>query len=279
MADRLYTELTHDKAYNLADVLSASAARQNLGITNLGSGQIITESERTVVANALTGVANSGTEGVGVFSEVSSAIAQLRKLQAGDNVTISVNSTTGAIEISAVAGGDSHNLGWYADLAALQTAYPTGTNGDYAICGDEDAFYVWDSDTTAWVQTSTTATIATQIHNATAKGTLADNDEFALVDSEASNVIKKITWANIKSLISTFVGIILGTAAYEDVGTTAGDVVQLDTSAKLPAVDASNLTNVPYNPTSTSNGYGTRTVSTSDPSGGSNGDIWLKIES
>jgi len=31
--------------------------------------------------------------------------------------------------------------------------------------------------------------------------------------------------------------------------------------------------------TSTSNGYGTRTVSTSDPSGGVNGDIWYKVES
>ena len=31
--------------------------------------------------------------------------------------------------------------------------------------------------------------------------------------------------------------------------------------------------------TSTSNGYGTRTVSTSDPSGGSNGDIWYKVSS
>ena len=31
--------------------------------------------------------------------------------------------------------------------------------------------------------------------------------------------------------------------------------------------------------TSTSNGYGTRTVSTSDPSGGSDGDIWYKVSS
>lgn len=36
-----------------------------------------------------------------------------------------------------------------------------------------------------------------------------------------------------------------GTAAAEDVGTSAGDVVQLDGSAKLPAVDGSQLTNLP----------------------------------
>ena len=37
----------------------------------------------------------------------------------------------------------------------------------------------------------------------------------------------------------------LGTAAVEDVGTSAGNVVQLDGTAKLPAVDGSQLTNLP----------------------------------
>jgi hypothetical protein len=37
----------------------------------------------------------------------------------------------------------------------------------------------------------------------------------------------------------------LGTAATQDVGTTANDVVQLDGSARLPAVDGSQLTNLP----------------------------------
>ncbi len=36
----------------------------------------------------------------------------------------------------------------------------------------------------------------------------------------------------------------LGTAAYEDVGTSANNVVQLNGSAKLPAVDGSQLTNL-----------------------------------
>lgn len=37
----------------------------------------------------------------------------------------------------------------------------------------------------------------------------------------------------------------LGSAAVEDVGTSAGDVPQLDGSARLPAVDGSQLTNLP----------------------------------
>lgn len=49
--------------------------------------------------------------------------------------------------------GDPHNLGWYATLEALQTAHPTGTDGDWAIIGATDTVWVWDSDTTAWVDT------------------------------------------------------------------------------------------------------------------------------
>ena len=37
----------------------------------------------------------------------------------------------------------------------------------------------------------------------------------------------------------------LGTAATQDVGTSASNVVQLDGTAKLPAVDGSQLTNLP----------------------------------
>ncbi len=45
----------------------------------------------------------------------------------------------------------------------------------------------------------------------------------------------------------------LGTAAVEDVGTTANDLVQLDGTAKLPAVDGSQLTNLPSAPVTSVN--------------------------
>jgi hypothetical protein len=45
----------------------------------------------------------------------------------------------------------------------------------------------------------------------------------------------------------------LGTAAVEDVGTTANDLVQLDGAAKLPAVDGSQLTNLPSAPVTSVN--------------------------
>lgn len=44
-------------------------------------------------------------------------------------------------------------LGWYADADQLKAAYPTGTNGQWAIIGSTDTIWTWDSDSGAWVDT------------------------------------------------------------------------------------------------------------------------------
>ena len=49
------------------------------------------------------------------------------------------------------SGGDQHNLGYYATLADLQTAHPTAEAGDWAIVGTTDTVWIWDEDTSAWV--------------------------------------------------------------------------------------------------------------------------------
>jgi hypothetical protein len=45
---------------------------------------------------------------------------------------------------------------------------------------------------------TTVTTVGAAIHAATAKTTLADNDTLPLTDSAAANVMKKITWANLR---------------------------------------------------------------------------------
>ena len=50
-------------------------------------------------------------------------------------------------------GGDQHNLGWYETPTALRTAHATAEDGDWAIVGSTDTVWVWDSDTTDWVDT------------------------------------------------------------------------------------------------------------------------------
>lgn len=46
--------------------------------------------------------------------------------------------------------------------------------------------------------------IAPGTHAATGKTTPVDDDELPLVDSEASNVLKKLTWANLKATLKTY---------------------------------------------------------------------------
>lgn len=43
------------------------------------------------------------------------------------------------------------SLGYFATPQALQSAHPTGQNGQWAIIGSTDSIWVWDSDTSAWV--------------------------------------------------------------------------------------------------------------------------------
>ena len=46
--------------------------------------------------------------------------------------------------------------------------------------------------------------IASTIHGATAKTTPVDADEVGLIDSAASNVLKKLTWSNIKATLKSY---------------------------------------------------------------------------
>ena len=60
-----------------------------------------------------------------------------------------------AVRVVGAGGGDSHNLGYFATPEALNEAYPIGEEGDYAIVGSTDTVWIWDSGTSAWVDTDT----------------------------------------------------------------------------------------------------------------------------
>lgn len=58
-------------------------------------------------------------------------------------------------------------------------------------------------------------------------------------------MVKSANLSDVTSVSSARTNLGLGTAAVIDVGTTANKIVQLDGSAKLPAIDGSQLTNLP----------------------------------
>jgi len=61
--------------------------------------------------------------------------------------------------------------------------------------------YVWDG--SGWLQIQD-SNVASQIHASSAKATPHDNDEIGIVDTEASNALKKLTWSANKSALKTY---------------------------------------------------------------------------
>ena len=51
----------------------------------------------------------------------------------------------------ASGGASGHEKGFFADEAALVSAWPTAEAGDWAILGSTDSIWLWDTDTNAWV--------------------------------------------------------------------------------------------------------------------------------
>ncbi len=66
--------------------------------------------------------------------------------------------TNGKLALRVTGSGsssDSHNKGYYATQTALEEAYPTAEAGDWAIVGATDTVWIWDEDTSAWVDSDT----------------------------------------------------------------------------------------------------------------------------
>jgi len=85
-------------------------------------------------------------------------------------------------------GGDQHNLGWYATESALTTAHATATDGDWAIVGATDTVWVWDTDTSAWVDTDTKGQV-TSVNGQTGAVTIGANDVLPTQTGHSGHVL------------------------------------------------------------------------------------------
>lgn len=61
---------------------------------------------------------------------------------------------------------DSANKGYFPNEAALVAAYPAGEPGWYAINGDTDTVWIWDDNTSAWIDT-TNSGLVTSVNSQT----------------------------------------------------------------------------------------------------------------
>ena len=193
----------------------------------------------------------------------------------------SVNTLTGAVVVSgndlvadhtavnytaANANVDGHLSGIDTKFGTLGTA-STASTSDFlastaglddlsnvaytAGAGIDNYVLTYDHASTSWGAEASGSAPVTSVNTLTGAVVVSGDDIAA--DHTASNYTA--TNANIDghlSGIDTKFGT-LGTAAVQDVGTTANDVVQLDGTAKLPAVDGSQLTNLPSAPVTSVN--------------------------
>jgi hypothetical protein len=134
--------------------------------------------------------------------------------------------------------------------------------------------------------------VASSIHGAAGKTTPVDADELGLIDSAASNVLKKLTWANLKAALSAIfvtgpasstdgrpalfdgttgkllkqASAALGDAAYKNTGTTTGTLAAGDDSRITGAAQKAGNQNLTGGFTTDEYDNGTKTTGTFTPS-------------
>ncbi len=77
--------------------------------------------------------------------------------------------------------------------------------------------------------------VGAAIHGATAKTTMVDADEVAIIDSAASNVLKRITWANLKATLVTYFNTLYNNYVHPN---HSGDVTSAGDGAQTIAANA-----------------------------------------
>ena len=158
--------------------------------------------------------------------------AKIDKVDNTDAVT-SVAGRTGAVVLSSadISGlATVATSGAYSDLSGTPTLATVATTGAYSdLSGTPTLATV--ATTGAYSDLSGTPTLAT-VATTGAYSDLSGTPTLATVATTGA-------YSDLSGTPT------LGTASAEDVGTSAGNVVQLDGTAKLPAVDGSQLLNLP----------------------------------
>ena len=200
-----------DKATNVTAINDTGIADGEIAVFNLTNKDIRT-SDKTLPSGAVVGttdtqalsnktltspVINTGVSGTAILDEDNMASNSATKL---------------ATQQSIKAYVDSKGYTWKGEWATSTTYAVNDTveyNGSGYICivAHTSGTFATDLSAGKWemfVDGVSADSIASTIHGATAKTTPVDADEVGLIDSAASNVLKKLTWSNIKATLKSY---------------------------------------------------------------------------
>ena len=77
--------------------------------------------------------------------------------------------------------------GWFVNVTALRAAYPTGTDGEWAILGSTDSIWVWDADSSDWINSHKTTDLSDYYTKESADG------RFLQIDGDGAAVTVPFT--------------------------------------------------------------------------------------
>jgi len=286
-----YNTTTYSLSANDTIYVSATTAGALTNTAPTGESNLIQNIGRVVRADASAGIIKVGGAGrsnatpnlndgkifLGNASNqaVSTALSSINLTSFNDDLTYpvtSVNTLTGAVVVSgndvaadhtavnytaANANVDGHFSGVDTKLGTLLADITGESLNDLSDVsftagpGIDNYVLTYDNGTSSWGAEIVPSAPVTSVNTLTGAVVVSGNDiaaDHTAVNYTAANANVDGHFSGVDTKLGT-----LGTSAFLDVGTSASNVVQLDGTAKLPAVDGSQLTNLPSAPVTSVN--------------------------
>lgn len=196
----------------------SSAVADRISVFNGTTGKLIKDGGATI-ANVLARANHTGTQTLSTISDAGSAAAQ-----ASSAFATAAQGATADAALPKAGGQMSGNI----TMAGAQTVDGRDLSTDGTkLDGIETGADVTDA-----------VNVGTSVDGATAKTTPVDADTMPIIDSAASNVLKKVTWANIKATLKSYFDTLYNLYVHPN---HSGDVTSVADGAQTIAAGAVSL--------------------------------------